>query len=351
MWRYWELLPSVVRSTTFPFPVGGTPLIQPPILREFYGMPRLRVKDETWGFSGSNKDRATALIIASTSADSRVITTASTGNAAISTTLAAAALGMTAVIFVGADCEARKLSLMARAGAVLCQMSQGYAAARERSSEAASAFGWINRNTGLNPDTIEAKKTVAFEIWEQLGRRIPDVVMAPVGDGPTLVALYKGFDELRECGMTHRSPRLIGVQAQGCAPIVQSWTAQTGDAVKLDSAAHSFADGIAVADPVASTAVVKAIEATGGEALAVSDEDISDAITRYIMYAGLVPEPAGAAALAGLHYARERQLVGSQELAVVLVTGRDLHVREDTPVLLNRVLTDPELDDLAAALH
>jgi threonine synthase len=136
-------------------------------------------------------DRATALLIEDGLwRGVGTITTASTGNAAVSTAFGAAAAGMRAVIFVSADCEPGKMALKGQAGAWVLQVRDGYAAAVDRSLAAARTFGWLNRNTGANPVTIEAKKTVAFEVWEQLGRRLPDVMVAPVGDGPTLVAAW-----------------------------------------------------------------------------------------------------------------------------------------------------------------
>ena len=103
------------------------------------------------------------------------------------------------------------------------QVREGYAAAVDLSRAAARTFGWLDRNTGANPLTIEAKKTVAFEVWEQLGRWLPDLMIVPVGDGPTLVALDKGFAELVSCGLTTRQPRLIGIQAERCQPLVRAW--------------------------------------------------------------------------------------------------------------------------------
>ena len=214
MWRYRDLLPLGDGPVRYPLPIGGTPLLAAPALRQMSGTPHLWIKDETRNPTASNKDRATALVIEDgLRRGVGTITTASTGNAAVATAFGAAAAGMRAVIFVSADCQAGKLALMTQAGARVFQVPEGYAAAVDLSRAAARAFGWLDRNTGANPLTIEAKKTVAFEVWEQLGRRIPDVMIVPVGDGPTLVALDKGFAELVSCGLATRRPRLIGVQA------------------------------------------------------------------------------------------------------------------------------------------
>jgi threonine synthase len=186
MWRHRELLPVPDGPVRYPVPVGGTPLLPAPALRQRLGAPRLWIKDETRNPTASNKDRATALVIEDgLRRGVGTITTASTGNAAVATAYGAAAAGMRAVIFVSTACQPDKLALMTQAGAWVFQVRDGYAAAVDLSRAAARAFGWVDRNTGANPLTLEAKKTLAFEVWEQLGRQVPDLMIAPVGDGPT----------------------------------------------------------------------------------------------------------------------------------------------------------------------
>jgi threonine synthase len=188
MWRYQALLPRPDVPTGYPLPVGGTPLLEPRALRQRLGLPQLWLKDETFGPSASNKDRATALVIDRGLRDGiGVISTASTGNAALSTAIGGAATGMAVVIFVPADCAPAKVELMVAMGAYVFRVTEGYRAAFDLSRRAAAEFTWLDRCTGVSPLTIEAKKTVSFEVWEQLGDRAPDVVVLPVGDGPTLI--------------------------------------------------------------------------------------------------------------------------------------------------------------------
>jgi threonine synthase len=270
MWRYRELLPVPDGPVRYPMPIGGTPLLPVPALRQALGTPRLWIKDETRNPTASNKDHATALVIEDgLRRGLGTITTASTGNAAVATAFGAAAAGMRAVIFVSTDCQPEKLALMAQAGAWVFQVPEGYAAAVDLSRAAARAFGWLDRNTGANPFTIEAKKTVAFEVWEQLGRRLPDLMVVPVGDGPTLVALDKGFAELVSCGLAARQPRLIGVQAERCQPLVRAWFGSAPGPAQLDPAA-TVADGIAVVRPAIGGAVMEAVRRDGGGTVAVS---------------------------------------------------------------------------------
>jgi threonine synthase len=349
MWRYRELLPVPDGPVRYPVPIGGTPLLSVPALRQRLRTPRLWIKDETRNPTASNKDRATALVIEDgLRRGIATITTASTGNAAVATAFGAAAAGMRAVIFVSIDCQPAKLTLMTQAGAWVIKVPGGYAAAVDLSRSAARTFGWLDRNTGANPFTIEAKKTVAFEVWEQLGHRLPDVMVVPVGDGPTLVALDKGFTELVSCGLAARRPRLIGVQANRCQPLVRAWLGGPAGLAELDPAA-TVADGIAVVRPAIGDAVLDAVRRGGGGMVAVSDGALLSAVATLANTAGVGAEPAGAAALAGLESAVERGLVDRLETAVLLVTGRELKA-SGGPTDLGRVAVAERLDDVERAL-
>ncbi|MET7345658.1 pyridoxal-phosphate dependent enzyme [Streptomyces sp. NPDC058369] len=322
MWRYSGLLPLEDGPIRYPLPVGGTPLIASPGLRRDLEMPRLWVKDETRGPSASNKDRATALVIETglrTGADT--ITISSTGNAAVATAFGAAAAGLRSVIFVPQECNPGKIALMQAAGALVLRAAGGYPQAFRLSREGARRLGWLDRNTGVNPLTLEAKKTVALEIWEQLGRSRPDVVLVPVGDGPTLCGLAKGFRELLLCGAIDRVPRLIGVQAANCRPLVRAWLGEPADA---QDHGPTIADGIAVTEPSIGPLALQDVRDSDGAYVAVTDEDLQRAVSVLARSAGVGSEPAGAACLAGLWKALELGHVERTETAVLLVTGREL---------------------------
>jgi threonine synthase len=239
----------------------------------------------------------------------------------VATAVGAAAAGLRAVIFVATGCRPEKLAMMTRAGAYVCQVPAGYAAAVDLSRAAARAFGWLDRNTGVNPVTLEAKKTVAFEVWEQLGRALPDAMVVPVGDGPTLAALGKGFAELTACGLTSRLPRLIGVQAESCQPLVRAWLGRPAAPEQLDPSA-TVADGIAVLRPATGEAVLDDVRRSGGAMVAVPDAAMREAVGLLATRAGVLAEPAGAACLAGLRAALDAGLVEPAETVALLVTGR-----------------------------
>ncbi|MGH2448827.1 MAG: threonine synthase [Chloroflexota bacterium] len=349
MWRYRGLLPLTDGPVRYPLQVGGTPLVAPSRIGTELGIDRLWIKDETRSPSGSNKDRATALVLEhAMRSGAMTVSAASTGNVAVSLSIGAAAAGVAAVIFVSDTVDEGKLRLMLVAGAVVVKVKGGYEAAFDLSRVAARHFGWLDRNTGVNPVTLEGKKTVAFEIWEQLSRRLPDAVLVPVGDGTTYSALAKGFWELEACGVTDRLPRLIGVQAEGAQPIKVAFETRS-EAVA--GPCRTLADGIAVGRPISGAMAIRAAQETAGSFVAVTDEALLNSIQLLASRAGIIAEPAAAAAHAGLEAALELGLVRSDEEIVLLVTGSGLK----TPQFLRpsgRVLAVPNnLAALEAALQ
>lgn len=348
MWRYRALLPIDDGPVTYPLPIGGTPLVGPPALRARLGLPNLWLKDETRGPSGSNKDRATALVLqqAMSSGTSR-ITCASTGNVAVSLAVGAAAAGKQAVNFVASDVDDGKLALMLHVGATVMKVQGGYEAAFRLSRQAARAFGWIDRNTGVNPTTVEAKKTVAFEIWERLGREMPDVVAVPVGDGPTLNGIAKGFRELVACGVAGTVPRLLGVQAEGCQPVKRAW--ETGRQVRA-TAVHTIADGIGVGRPISGVLAIRDVVATDGLFVSVTDLEMFEAMALLGTAAGILAEPAGAASLAGLLVAVREGRIDARSRMVALVTGSILKTPRYFQPGGRVAEIPPDLEALARAL-
>jgi len=321
-WRYRALLPIEPGPVPYPLTVGGTPLLAPPELRRTVGMANLWLKDETRSPTGSNKDRATALILQQAINEGiETISCASTGNVAVSLAVGAAAAGKRAVVFVPASVAASKLALMLSAGATVLRVKEGYAEAFRLSREAAAFFGWCDRNTGVNPFTLDAKKTVAFEIWEQLGREVPDALVVPVGDGTTLSALAKGFRELVACGVASGVPRIVGVQAEGCQPIKAAW--ETESAI-TPTQPQTIADGIAVGAPISGVMAIRDMRRSGGGFVAVSDEEILVALRTLASRAGVLAEPAAAASFAGLRSAMDAGLLTATDRVVVLITGSAL---------------------------
>jgi threonine synthase len=319
LWRYQNLLPVDPGTSPYPLPVGDTPLHTLPDIRQATGIPNLWLKDETRSPTLSNKDRATALVLQhAMNVGIKTVTCASTGNVAVSLAVGAAAIGRHAVVFVPSGVSESKLVLMLACGATVLKVNEGYRAAVRLSREAAAAFGWGDRNTGINPITLDGKKTVALEIWEQLGREVPDVVIVPAGDGTTLSGMAKGFRELVACGAALRMPRIVGVQAEGAQPIKQAW--ETRSRIHPVQAA-TIADGIAVGEPISGAMAVRDVRESEGGFVSVSDAGMLDAMRLLATAGGVLAEVAGAASVAGLRPALDAGLIHPGERVVALITG------------------------------
>ncbi len=349
MWRYANLLPLEPGPVHYPLSVGGTPLLASPGLRSYLGTDDFWIKDETRTPTGSNKDRATALVVETAIRQGiGAVTCASTGNVAVSLAVGAAAAGVKAFIFVPDDVAESKLTLMLLSGATVFRVREGYDAAFKLSRLAAKTFGWHDRNTGYNPMTLDAKKTVALEAWEQLGRQVPDVVVCPVGDGPTLSAIAKGFNELMACGATTTLPRIIGVQADGCQPLKRAW--ETNSPL-VPVTPKTIADGIAVGDPVSAGMVLRDVKRSGGAFVAVSDDDLRSAMSTLASRGGVLAEPAGAAAFAGAERALQNGLMEPDERILVLVTGTAMKNLGQVRVATSAITISADISDVERHLR
>jgi threonine synthase len=322
IWCWRRLLP-LDGWGLYPLQIGGTPLVASRRLRQELGVPGLVLKDETRTPTGSNKDRATALcLVDAVATGASAIACASSGNVACSLAAGAAAMGLPTFIFVSARTVSRaKVDFMRSFGATVFLVDGPYEQAYRLCDDACVQFGWYSRNTATNPLALQAKKTVAFEVWEQLGRRMPEVVYLPVGDGVTLAAFVHGCEELVRCGVADRLPRVVGVQASGAAPLVHAH--QAGSTAWEAVTTRTIADGIDVGDPYFGRQALDAVARTGGSWVAVTDDDLRSAMATLARTSGLLAEPAGAAALAGVIADREK-LGASDQTVVALVSGTGL---------------------------
>jgi threonine synthase len=305
-------------------PVGGTPLIGAPQLRATLRMPRLWIKDDSRNPSGSTKDRASLLVVAKALEYGRsTVATASTGNAATALGAVAAVAGLNAVVFVPASAPEAKIIQILSYGATVLRVDGTYDDCFELCLEACERFGWYNRNTALNPFTVEGKKTASLEIAMDLVPERPDVVLVPTGDGVIISGVAKGFADLERSGLIERRPRLIAVQPEGSAAIVHALEGGA-DAITPVTGAHSVADSLVVEVPRNARMCLREIRASGGAGVAVPDDRIIDSIAELARLSGVFAEPAAAAALAGLHTALAQGLVERSERVVLLVTGSGL---------------------------
>jgi len=325
MWRYLPLLPIDGMAHVQPLRVGWTPVYRFPGLAKELGLSALFIKDDGQNPTASYKDRASSLVVIKAQERRKpVVTCASTGNAASSLAGFAAATKLETVIFVPETAPEAKVAQLLVYGARVFLVEGSYDVAYDLAARAADAFGWYNRSAAVNPYLVEGKKTGALELAEQLDWRPPDRVFVSVGDGSVVSGICKGFEELRRLRWIESVPQVVGVQAEGAAPIARAHARYDGRRVEIeDVEARTLADSICVGSPRDIVKAVTYVHAAGGRFVTVSDAEILDAMVFLARRSGVFAEPAGAAAFAGL-----RKLAAAEDLngtsAAVMVTGSGL---------------------------
>jgi len=347
IWRYAPLLP--VEPISFGgLKVGWTPLIESDRLKELLKMPNLSLKDDTQNPTASLKDRATAVALArSIENKAKVITCASTGNAASSLSGLGAAIGAKVKIFVPDNAPKAKVAQMLLYGAEVFKVQGSYDDAFYLCIKATEKFGWYNRSSGFNPYLSEGKKTVAFEICEQLMWNPPDAIVVPVGDGNIISGVHKGLKDLTAIGVISEMPRLIAVQADGANSIVKAF--ESGNEIGREPGT-TIADGIAVGKPRDGVKALRAVKETNGYALSVSDEEILEAVRTLTNRAGVFVEPAAAATLAGLNKLLSVSVLSKDDRVVLLLTGHGLKAPEAAIGDLKATIIEPHISNVERVL-
>jgi threonine synthase len=322
IWRYRALLPIEDVSLAPPLAVGWTPIYDCPRLAAEFGVKRLLIKDDGRNPTASFKDRPSALaVVKAREAGAGVVTTASSGNAGSALAGMCASVGMKSVIFAPVYAPAAKIAQLQIYGSKIALVEGSYDEAFDLCLEAGRRYGWYQRSTGYNPFMAEGKKTAALEIGEQLNWEVPDKVFVGVGDGCIIGGMWKGFNDLHRLGLIDRFPQMIGVQAEGASAIVD---AANSDGVARAGPAQTVADSINVGRPRDAIRAIRAIRASNGCGVKVSDEEIIAAIGRLARSTGVFVEPAGAAAFAGFVKYCENGAIKSDQTALLMLTGAGL---------------------------
>ncbi|MFL6123087.1 threonine synthase [Actinophytocola sp.] len=338
LWRYRELLPVRDSANVVTLGEGMTPILPLPSYGSRIGVPKLLVKDEAQLPTGSFKARGAAVGVSrARELGIERITMPTNGNAGAAWATYAARGGLASLIVMPKDAPAITRMECALPGARL-YIVDGLIGDAGRLAAQAVADCWFNTATLKEPYRIEGKKTMGLEIVEQLGWRVPDVILYPTGGGVGLIGIRKALDELVALGwLTGRLPRLVAVQSSGCAPIVRAFTEGTDTAAPWADAA-TVAFGINVASAIGDFRILSAIRDTGGTAVAVDDVDILAEQTACAMAEGVLMCPEGAATLVAVAQLRESGWLDGSEEVVVLNTGSDLKyphtARYDEPPLL-----------------
>ena len=362
MWRYREFLP--VRGDSLEDPangqgsktallpklrVGWSPFYRADRLAREIGLETLYIKDDGINPTASLKDRASAMaVVKASEAGATTIACSSTGNAASSLAGNAAAAGFETYIFVPERAPKGKVAQLMMFGAHVISVQGTYEDTFRLSAEAIDQYGWYNRNAAINPYLMEGKKTVSFEIAEQLNWKMTDYVAVSVGDGCTIAGVWKGFKDLFAAGFIDRLPRLISVQAQGCCPLNRA-IAEGTDWRPMEE--NTIADSIAVGVPRNPDKALNAIRESNGVVVNVSDEEILAAMRLLGRTSGVFAEPAGAAATAGVKKAVGTGLIPQDASVVTIVTGSGLKdVANAMKAAGDPLLLPPDLKRLEQAL-
>lgn len=312
-----DLLP-VPREFFPPIPVGNTPLWEPRNLRQELGFQHLYIKDDGLNPTYSLKDRASYLVSAF-AAQSGIdeIVLASTGNAGSSMAGVGAAAGQKVTLFLPATAPQAKLIQALQYGATVHRVDGPYDQAYDLSLEYSNVFGGMNRSTAYNPMTLEGKKTVSLEIFQQL-ESAPDFIFVSTGDGCILSGVYKGFRDLQQLGLMEKIPTVVSVQAEGSDALYRAFLTGKFEARPT----QTVADSICVDTPRNGRHALKQLKAHKGRVVTVGDDEILSAQAQVSRTTGLFSEPAGATAFAGL-LTMKNEIPATAKI-VVLATGNGL---------------------------
>ncbi len=323
------------------FPVGITPLMAPKRIRDEFDTPNLFFKLDTLLVSGSFKDRASYLVaLQAKHHGEKKITLASTGNAGAAMSAVGAAMGIEIVLFVPAAAPINKLMQSVLYGARVIPVKGSYDDAFKLSIEYTRLHGGINRNTAYNPMTIEGKKSISIELFEQMGRKAPDAVYVPVGDGCIIAGVAKGFKDLLDAGLIDRLPRIICCQSEESPAISNAINNEDYRAVS----ATTRADSISVDLPANGRMAARYVKESKGWAVKASDKEILDSQLVLTSKSGVLAEPAASCAFACFMKDRDHMVkeLGKDATVVVLLTGTGF---KDMKAFDGRVSMPPAIEN------
>ncbi|WP_067933410.1 threonine synthase [Alicyclobacillus kakegawensis] len=338
LWRYHELLPVQEEQNVVSLGEGMTPLVPLARIGESIGVPRLYMKDEGLVPTGSFKARGAAVGVSrAKELGIQVVAMPTNGNAGAAWATYAARAGIRAVIVMPEDAPAITRNECAIAGADLYLVDGLISDAGAIVRRAVAEHGWFDASTLKEPYRLEGKKTMGLEILEQFGWEVPDVILYPTGGGVGIIGIYKALRELQALGwIGEKVPRLVCVQASGCAPLVRAWEQGKTESEFWENAS-TVAFGITVPKALGDFLVLEAVYQTEGCAIAIDDEETLRAQADLARQEGAFICPEGAATLAAARKLRESGWIRDGESVVLLNTGAGIKypntVSVDVPTL------------------
>jgi len=323
MWRYRELMPLFDGEAPVTLGEGWTPLIHATRIGADLGLSRVFVKDESLNPTNSFKARGlSAAVTRAAQLGARVLSVPSAGNAANAMAAYAAAAGLPAKVFMPRDVKVPFIRECELYGADVTLVDGLITDAGRIAAETGKPLGWYDMSTLKEPYRIEGKKTMAYELGEQLDWRMPDWIIYPTGGGTGMVGMWKAFDELERIGWMAggKRPRMVSVQAEHCAPIVKAFE-EGAERSEPWVNARTIADGLRVPKAVGDFLVLRAVRESGGTALAVTDAAMISAMRELGSREGISAAPEGGAALQALKQLVAEGRVGASETVVLFNTG------------------------------
>lgn len=332
MYRFRELTPLDDGEEPVTLGEGGTPLLPLPRLAAHLGLRHLWGKDEGQNPTGTFKARGLGMAITKArTLGARGFLIPSAGNAGGAAALYAARAGLPCGVIVPRGTPPAAIAEALIAGGRVFTIEGSIATAGRIVAKVAPRVGWCDLSTLKEPYRLEGKKTMGLELAEQLDWSLPDVLLYPTGGGTGLVGIPKGFDELRAMGwVSGPGPRVVSVQAEGCAPVVKAWHERAENTTAWENP-MTHAAGLRVPSPFAGRQMLRILRESGGEAIAVSETAIQDAQRLLARLDGVWTAPEAAATIAALIEMKDRGVVTADTRIVTVLTGAG--IKNDPPPL------------------
>jgi len=342
MWRYRELLPVEHDENVVSLGEGYTPIIETPALGSKLDIPQLAVKDEGLNPTGTFKARgAAAGVSRALELGIAEVAMPTAGNAGGAWSAYAAKAGMQATIVMPADAPAMALTECVAFGANTYMVNGLISDAGAMVARGAREYGWFETSTLKEPYRIEGKKTMGFELAEQHDWELPDVIIYPTGGGVGIIGIWKALAELEAIGwISSRRPRMVAVQSTGCAPIVRAFD-EGARTAEFWEGANTLAGGIRVPGALGDFLVLDALYESDGAAVAVTDDEILDALRLTAASEGMMVCPEGAATVAAAAHLRREGWIRPSDRVVLLNTGTGIKY----PGLLDLEVPVLDIDD------
>ncbi len=330
MWRYSPVLPVKKADSIVSLGEGFTPLIHTRRLHQHLGCKNLWFKDDGVNPTGSFKARGLSCAVSmARDLGIRKLAIPSAGNAASAMAAYAAAAGIEAHIFMPRDVPQSNYIECKAFGARVTLVDGLISDCARVVTERQETEGWFDVSTLKEPYRIEGKKTMGYEVAEQLHWHLPDVIFYPTGGGVGIIGMWKAFHEMESLGWISpgKRPKMVSVQASGCQPVVRAY--EEGEATsRFWEDAYTVASGLRVPKPLGDFLILDAVRASGGAAIAVSDEELLDAGTELAREEGIFAAPEGAACVAALRKLMAGGFLDSEQRIVIYNTGAGLKYLE-----------------------